>query len=112
MLSSLIAHQIASFPLTLRRRNDLLSGGEVWTVNFTSFNASGWYRLLLPGLGVSAAFQVSPSALNQAAWHSCRSLYYQRSGTALVAPYASAPWLRTLDHEFSTTGGRQVHLSR
>jgi hypothetical protein len=121
IVDALIATTVfATFNLSLRRRNDQLAGGEVWTANFTSFGAiTGWFRLLVPGLGVSTAFQISPAALNQAAWHSCRSLYYQRSGLALQPPFANSPWLRPIDHEFSTTGKRpyadsfrDMHISR
>jgi hypothetical protein len=99
--------EVAIFDLELRRANDQLSGGDVWTVNFTDFTSAGSYRLLLPGIGMSVPFDVNDAALTATAWHSCRSFYYQRSGLALQEPFAEHPWIRSIDHEFDL-GGRTI----
>jgi hypothetical protein len=102
--------EVASFDLQLRRANDQLTGGDLWTVNFTSFNAPGTYRIMIGGIGMSTSFVINADALTNAAWHSCRALYYQRSGTALKKPpYVDARWTHGLDHEYDVSGsGRKI----
>lgn len=100
---------VAKFNLTLCRSNDPMSGGDVWAVNFTDFTVPGSYRLYLKGIGMSAAFDIKDSALTNAAWHSCRAFYYQRSGVALKEPFADPRWTHALDHEFDLSpGGRRI----
>jgi len=100
----------ASFNLTLRRSNDPLAGGDVWTVDFSSFVTPGVFKLKIQGLGTSFSFRIGDEALNDAAWHSCRSLFYSRDGSSQkVPPYADPRWSHPIAHEFNTTpGGRRI----
>lgn len=93
-------HALFDFDLKLRRANDQLAGGDIWEVDFSNVTLEGEYQLYVRGLGLSHAFRIGDDALNAAAWHSCRGLFYQRSGTDLKSPpYADARWSHGLDHE-------------
>jgi hypothetical protein len=98
-------HEVAAYDLSLRRHNDQLSGGDLWEFDFTSVTEAGKYQLLIDGIGMSTTFSIGDDALNDAAWHSCRSFFYMRSGTDLKQPpYADPRWTHGLDHEFDPNG--------
>jgi hypothetical protein len=103
-----INNEFMKIPLTIRSMNDIMSGGDIWEADFSSFTIPGNYRLYIKGLGVSYPFVISDDALTLAAWHSCRSFYYQRSGMALTTPFADNRWTRPIDHEFNLTEGGRV----
>jgi hypothetical protein len=80
-------------------------------IDFSTIQATGVYRIYVDGVGASYSFVISPSALDLATYHSCRMLYYQRSGMpqGLEAPYAEDRYIRPQDHEFNTSvGGRRI----
>ena len=102
---------VQQFPLVLRAMNYRLSGEDVFMIDFSTIQATGVYRIYVDGLGASYSFVISPSALDLATYHSCRMLYYQRSGMpqGLEAPYAEDRYVRPQDHEFNTSvGGRRI----
>lgn len=98
---------VLSVPLKLEAGNWHLSGEDVYSFDFSSLSVPGTYQAYLPGIGRSVPFVIGHSVLHQAAVTAARGLYYQRCGTALVAPYAEPLFTRPLDHEF-TAGGRKV----
>jgi hypothetical protein len=100
----------AAVPMTLRRANDQLAGSDVWEMDFSSFSTPGSYRLMIPGVGMTHTFTIGSAAFNDAAWHTCRVFFYQRSGTSLKnVPYVEARWSHGLDHEYNASaGGRKV----
>lgn len=98
---------VAQYPVVLETMNYRLSGEDVYTIDFSSFRTVGTYRFSLNGIGNSYSFQISPSALDMVAYHTCRMLYYQRSGMprGLEVPFAEPRFSRPTDHEFNTSAG-------
>jgi len=102
---------VAQYPVVLESMNYRLSGEDVYIIDFSSFKTIGTYRFSIDGVGNSFSFQIAPSALDVVAYHTCRMLYYQRSGMphGLQVPFAEARFSRPIDHEFNTSvGGRRI----
>ena len=64
-----------------------------------SVRLPGWLQISIPGLGVSQPFLISQEAPAQAAYHTCRALYYQRSAMphGLQTPFAEPVFARPID---------------
>jgi hypothetical protein len=93
----------------LQTMNYHLSGEDVFIIDFSTVQNVGTYRIKIDGVGVSDTFVISSEALDKAAYHTCRMLYYQRSGMALRVPYAESRFARPIDHEFDPSlGGRRI----
>ncbi len=63
---------------------DRLSDSRVWEMDFSAFQEPGRYRLVVPGVGASLPFSISPKIYNQAFGVLMRGAYHQRCGTALT----------------------------
>ena len=63
---------------------DRLSQSRVWDLDFTAFQEPGRYRVVVPGVGASLPFSISPKIYNQAFGVLMRGAYHQRCGTALT----------------------------
>lgn len=63
---------------------DRLSQSRVWDLDFSSFQEPGRYRVVVPGVGASLPFSISPKIYNQAFGVLMRGAYHQRCGTALT----------------------------
>lgn len=102
---------VGTFPVVLRIANYHLSGEDLYTVDFSTATSIGTHRLLVDGIGSSHVFQISSDALASAGYHTCRMLYYQRSGmpNGIQTPYAEPRFARPIDHEFDLApGGRKI----
>lgn len=100
---------VGTYSLRLEALNFVLSGEDLFSVDFTSASTKGLHRLRIPNIGTSYTFNISTHALDDAAYNTCRVLYYQRSGTALVQPYSDPLFVRGIDHEFNTSAsGRRI----
>jgi hypothetical protein len=42
-----------------------LTGQDLWTLDLSSVQTPGWYRVRVPGVGVSHSFQISPRVFDQ-----------------------------------------------
>jgi hypothetical protein len=63
---------------------DRLSESRVWDLDFSAFREPGRYRLVVPGVGASFPFSISPKIYNQALGVLMRGAYHQRCGAALT----------------------------
>ena len=102
---------LKQYPVQLQTMNYRLSAEDVFIINFSDATMPGTYRILVDGLGTSRIFKIGSDALNIAAYHTCRMMYYQRSGmpNGLETPYAEERFTRPIDHEFNTSvGGRKI----
>lgn len=100
--------KIKSLPLYLESMNYVLSGEDVYSVDFSAQTEVGTYRICMPSLlGCSDAFRISPTSYDLSAHHTCRMLYYQRSGMpdGLQEPYAEARFTRPMDHGYNASAG-------
>lgn len=75
-------------PLTRRSANEELVGQQLFQADFTAFKTPGMYRVFIPGVGVSYAFQIGDGALNPAYTNLMRGHYHQRCGSAVDAEYS------------------------
>lgn len=68
--------------------------------------------LLFTVLGVSQTFPISNRSHDIAEYHTCRMLYYQRSGMpgGLQVPFAEPRFARPTDHEYNLLPGIPQHL--
>jgi endoglucanase len=102
---------VGVYKLELKSMNYRLSGEDLFFVNFSDANSLGTHRLLIPNLGVSHSFKIAQDIYSNAAYHTCRLLYYQRSGmpNGLRPPFAENRFSRPIDHEYNTApGGRRI----
>jgi endoglucanase len=83
--------------------NRNFAGADVWECNFSSFDTPGEYRLVIPGVGCSFPFTIGNNAYNPAFYAAIRSLYHNRSGIALQAPYTT--FTRPAPHRSGVTPG-------
>lgn len=74
-----------------RAVGERLVGQEVHELDFTAFEKEGTYRLFVPGVGLSYAFDVSPRALNPAYVNLMRGNYHQRCGAAVDRAFSRHP---------------------
>ena len=101
-------------PLKLRAANWAMSGEDVYAFDFSSLKTAGTYQVHIAGIGLSDPFVIDDDAFNHAAYTAARGLYYQRSGTALVYPFAEDRFTRPISHEYDPEGRRidaMVHSS-
>ncbi|GMV39431.1 MAG: hypothetical protein AMXMBFR64_11470 [Myxococcales bacterium] len=97
-------------PLELRAANWGLSGEDVYLFDFTAFSKPGTYRAYVPGIGVSDPFRIGADVLDSVAYTTGRSFYYQRCGTALVAPHVDDGYERGLCHSPTHDAAYDVSL--
>ena len=73
-----------------RRRevNEALVGQQVWELDFSAFDAPGTYRVYVPGVGLSYAFDIGPDALNPAYANLMRGNFHQRCGMAIEKEFS------------------------
>jgi endoglucanase len=63
----------------------------VFDCDFSSFNTTGEYKLVVPGIGCSFPFEIKKDVYRQVYKKVAKGLYQQRSGIALKAPYVNTP---------------------
>ena len=75
-----------------------LSGEEnVRRADFSRLTRPGRYRLVVPGVGASAAFEIGPRPLRALAVATLKGFYYQRTAIPLEPTYAGR-WARGAGH--------------
>ncbi len=60
---------------------------EVWQCDFSSFSSPGSYVVAVDGVGCSFPFRIEADVYREAFRTTCRGLYHNRSGIALVKPF-------------------------
>ncbi len=88
--------------ITVRASYDEDAGGEVREIDLSQLPPGGYYRIRIPGVGVSWRTEVSESALFRAYYVIMRGLFFNRWGGNLSAQYTN--WSRPPDHPFVYTG--------
>lgn len=80
----------AAFTGTAKRRavNEEVVGEQVFELDFSAFRTPGRYRLRVPGVGLSHAFDIGPRALNPAYVNLMRGNYHQRCGMPVDPAYS------------------------
>jgi endoglucanase len=84
-----------------------LSGKSVSQADFSDFDVSGEYVLIVNQRGKSYPFQIGPSINNALAKASLKAFYFQRASTALEAEFAGE-WSRVIAHRDDNV---QIHPS-
>ncbi|MEI7613001.1 MAG: glycoside hydrolase family 9 protein [Betaproteobacteria bacterium] len=65
------------------------SGTDVYLLDFSSFKRVGRFRLVVPGVGCSHSFVISPDVWSRAFATNTKGLYHQRSGIAHEGIFSS-----------------------
>jgi len=60
---------------------------EVWQADFSGFSTPGTYVVAVDGVGCSFPFRIDADVYREAFRVTCRGLYHNRSGIALVKPF-------------------------
>lgn len=81
-----------------RAYDSTLSGEKIYECDFTPFKTWGRYFIYVPGIGRSYEFTIGDTAYNHTFYTTMRAFYYQRCGTALLAPYADLRWTHDICH--------------
>ncbi|RYY21694.1 MAG: cellulase [Cytophagaceae bacterium] len=76
---------------------DSLARQPTRTADFSGCQRVGTFVLSVPGVGVSAPFQIRPRVHEAVAQAALKGFYYQRTATALPPAYAG-PWSRPAGH--------------
>lgn len=63
------------------------AGGAVWELDFSAWDRPGTYVLRVPGVGISAEFEIRPRVWHDAFRLQMLGLLHQRSGIALGPPF-------------------------
>jgi hypothetical protein len=79
-------------------KDSILSGEKIYLCDFTNFKDSGSYYIYVPGIGRSYDFDISKNVFDSVYYHTARSLYYQRCGTALETPFADSKFTHSICH--------------
>ena len=74
-------------PVKPRGISDELVGQKVYELDFTAFEAEGTYRVRVPGVGISYAFDVGKRALLPLYVNLMRGNFQQRCGQAMEKPF-------------------------
>lgn len=80
-----------------KERKSLYSSKTTREADFSDMKAVGSYVVLIPGLGHSYTFEVSPSVYQDVVKGSIKAYYYQRASTDLEQQYAGQ-WNRNAGH--------------
>lgn len=83
--------------LSLARPNDETAGAHLWKADFSAVDASGTYRVAVPGRGASFSFPVRERPYAEAAARAAKSFYFNRAGLNLEKPFAES-WARPALH--------------
>jgi len=81
---------------------------DVWECDFSGFNQTGAYQLVVEGIGASFPFRVAADIYKRPYVTALRGLYHQRSGAARKEPYSR--WAKSEDH-LPGRNGHQVFYS-
>jgi endoglucanase len=93
---------LRNLAITVRASYDDDAGGEVREIDLSSLPPGGYYRVRIPGVGVSWRTEVSESAVFRAYYVVMRGLFFNRWGGNLSSSYTN--WSRPPDHPFVYTG--------
>jgi hypothetical protein len=74
--------------LTPRAPSDAWSGNDVYEADFSALTRHGRYRLRVPGIGVSDAFEVAPDVYADTYRTVMRTFYHVRNSTPVLEPWA------------------------
>lgn len=94
-----VLHNLA---ITVRASYDEDAGGEVREIDLAQLPPGRYYRVRIPGVGVSWGTEVSESAIFRAFYVTMRGLFFNRWGGNLSSQYTN--WSRPPDHPFVYTG--------
>lgn len=83
--------------------NDNFLGAAVWECDFSALDTPGEYRVVVDGIGCSYPFRIAADVYAQPFRVVMNSLYQNRSGIALVAPWTDEP--RSAPHHPGVTPG-------
>ena len=72
----------------------LITGENVYEMDFTGLKATGQFFIRVPGVGRSWPFYHGPDAYGEAFYTAARGMFHQRCGTPLQAPYTNWPRIR------------------
>jgi endoglucanase len=78
-------------------RKSLFSDKQTQLADFSKFNQTGSFVLVVPGLGYSWPFDIKPGVFDEVAKGSLKGFYYQRFSTSLPEQYAGK-WNRPFSH--------------
>ena len=78
------------------RGGEDFEGTDVYQCDFSEFNCTGRYRLIVERMGSSFPFSIGPDVYRAAFQTTLRGVYHQRSGTALTWPYTQ--WTRPVSN--------------
>lgn len=95
-------YALRNLAITVRASYDDDAGGEVREIDLSSLPPGRYYRVRIPGVGVSWRTEVSESALFRAFYVTMRGLFFNRWGGNLSSSYTN--WSRPPDHPFVYTG--------
>ncbi|MFN4218443.1 MAG: glycoside hydrolase family 9 protein [Candidatus Bipolaricaulia bacterium] len=93
---------LRNLAITVRASYDEDAGGEVREIDLSQLLPGGYYRVRIPGVGVSWRTEVSESAVFRAYYVAMRGLFFNRWGGNLSTQYTN--WSRPSDHPFVYTG--------
>ncbi len=114
IVSAKTGQTVYSGPVTLRDKNSrspsrpddrpdpgkgerpLLTGEDVYEMDFTDFKQEGDFFISIPGVGRSWPFRQSADVYGEAFYTTARCLYHQRCGIAYEEPYTH--WKRAKCH--------------
>jgi endoglucanase len=83
-------------------------GSAVWECDFSAFQASGEYRISVPGVGCSFPFEIKKDVYRSAFRVSTRGFFHQRSGPDRGLPHTK--WAKPVDH-MPGVNGHEVYYS-
>lgn len=74
-----------------------ISGKKTWIADFSEFQKTGAYVLLVPGLEPSYPFEIKPAVHREVATAALKAFYFQRMSAGLPEKYAGK-WRRPFSH--------------
>jgi hypothetical protein len=75
--------------LQLRAAADPWSGNDVHTADFSTLQAPGRYRIIVPGAGQSDSFRIADDVYDSVYRTTARYFYHHRNSTPVSAPWAA-----------------------
>ncbi|HCE42262.1 MAG TPA: hypothetical protein DET40_01780 [Lentisphaeria bacterium] len=82
--------------IELRRKDDPLSGEDVYQLDISQLKNEGIYHIQIPGLGCSDAFGLGGDRIRQLYYNTVRAFFHQRCGCELKKPFTD--WERKACH--------------
>jgi hypothetical protein len=113
IINDATGNAVYSGPISPTALAETYSGSDVYSMDFSSFNAPGTFHVHIPGIGNSYSFQIGNAAFNYVAYTAMRGVMMARDGNHGLNDPLVTHWNRPpahLDDAIEESTGKKLDL--